>query len=117
MATGVKLGNLGCGCRDAEAMQKSFQSQRTLFKETDILLLLDGKATLAEILASLDRLAEKVGPEDRCLIYLTGRFVYSFAYRLTGDATLSEECVQDVFVALWQSARNFSFTSAFIGQV
>jgi RNA polymerase sigma factor (sigma-70 family) len=36
-----------------------------------------------------------------------GRVVYSFAYRLTGDATLSEECVQDVFVALWRRAADF----------
>ena len=36
-----------------------------------------------------------------------GKVVYSFAYRLTGDATLSEECVQDVFVALWRRAGDF----------
>jgi RNA polymerase sigma factor (sigma-70 family) len=36
-----------------------------------------------------------------------GRVVYSFAYRLTQDATLSEECVQDVFVALWRRAGDF----------
>jgi len=36
-----------------------------------------------------------------------GRVVYSFAYRLTHDATLSEECVQDVFVALWRRAADF----------
>ena len=36
-----------------------------------------------------------------------GKVVYSFAYRLTGDATLAEECVQDVFVALWRRAADF----------
>ena len=36
-----------------------------------------------------------------------GRVVYSFAYRITSDATLSEECVQDVFVALWRRAADF----------
>lgn len=36
-----------------------------------------------------------------------GRVVYSFAYRLTHDDTLSEECVQDVFVALWRRAADF----------
>ncbi len=36
-----------------------------------------------------------------------GRVIYSFAYRLTHDATLSEECVQDVFVALWRRAGDF----------
>jgi RNA polymerase sigma-70 factor (ECF subfamily) len=41
-----------------------------------------------------------------------GRIVYSFAYRLTHDATLSEECVQDVFVALWRRAADFDPTRA-----
>jgi RNA polymerase sigma-70 factor (ECF subfamily) len=41
-----------------------------------------------------------------------GRVVYSFAYRLTHDATLSEECVQDVFVALWRRAVDFDPTRA-----
>ena len=36
-----------------------------------------------------------------------GRIVYSFAHRLTHDSTLSEECVQDVFVALWRRAGDF----------
>jgi RNA polymerase sigma-70 factor, ECF subfamily len=41
-----------------------------------------------------------------------GRVVYSFAYRLTSDSTLSEECVQDVFVALWRRAADFDPTRA-----
>ena len=41
-----------------------------------------------------------------------GRVVYSFAYRLTHDPTLSEECVQDVFVALWRRAADFDPTRA-----
>jgi RNA polymerase sigma-70 factor, ECF subfamily len=41
-----------------------------------------------------------------------GRLIYSFAYRLTNDATLSEECVQDVFVALWRRAADFDPTRA-----
>jgi RNA polymerase sigma-70 factor (ECF subfamily) len=41
-----------------------------------------------------------------------GRIVYSFAYRLTHDATLAEECVQDVFVALWRRAADFDSTRA-----
>jgi RNA polymerase sigma-70 factor (ECF subfamily) len=36
-----------------------------------------------------------------------GKLVYSLAHRLTGDATLAEECVQDVFVALWRRASDF----------
>jgi len=35
------------------------------------------------------------------------RVVYSFAYRLTADPGLAEECVQDVFVALWRRAADF----------
>jgi len=35
------------------------------------------------------------------------RVVYSFAYRLTADPGLAEECVQDVFVALWRRAGDF----------
>ncbi len=41
-----------------------------------------------------------------------GKVIYSFAYRLTHDATLSEECVQDVFVALWRRAADFDPTRA-----
>jgi DNA-directed RNA polymerase specialized sigma24 family protein len=45
-----------------------------------------------------------------------GKIVYSFAYRLTGDATLSEECVQDVFVALWRRAADFDPPSTWDGR-
>ncbi len=41
-----------------------------------------------------------------------GRVIYSFAYRLTHDATLAEECVQDVFVTLWRRAADFDPTRA-----
>ncbi len=41
-----------------------------------------------------------------------GKVVYSFAYRLTADATLAEECVQDVFVAFWRRAADFDPTRA-----
>lgn len=41
-----------------------------------------------------------------------GKVIYSFAYRLTRDATLSEECVQDTFVALWRRAADFDPTRA-----
>lgn len=43
----------------------------------------------------------------RILYERYGRIVYSFGFRITGDATLSEECVQDVFVALWRRAASF----------
>jgi RNA polymerase sigma-70 factor, ECF subfamily len=41
-----------------------------------------------------------------------GKLVYSLAHRLTGDATLAEECVQDVFVTLWRRAGDFDPTRA-----
>ena len=41
-----------------------------------------------------------------------GRVIYSFAYRLTHDATLAEECVQDVFVTLWRRSADFDPTRA-----
>ena len=36
-----------------------------------------------------------------------GRVVYSFAYRIVGDAGLAEECTQDVFVTLWRRADRY----------
>ena len=33
-----------------------------------------------------------------------GRLTYSIAYRISGDATIAEECTQDAFVALWKHA-------------
>jgi len=41
-----------------------------------------------------------------------GKIIYSFAYRQTRDTTLSEECVQDVFVTLWRRAADFDPTRA-----
>ncbi len=41
-----------------------------------------------------------------------GKVIYSFAYRLTHDTTLSEECVQDVFVTLWRRSADFDPTRA-----
>ncbi len=70
----------------------------------------DGKADLDA--AAVARVA---GGEDAALRELYdryGRLVYSFAYRLTSDPTLSEECVQDVFVALWRRAADFDPTRA-----
>jgi RNA polymerase sigma-70 factor (ECF subfamily) len=36
-----------------------------------------------------------------------GRLVYSFAHRVTNDATLSEEATQDTFVTLWRKAAGY----------
>ena len=39
-----------------------------------------------------------------------GRIVHSLAQRITRDSGLAEECTQDVFLALWRSARDFDAT-------
>ncbi len=36
-----------------------------------------------------------------------GRMVYAVAYRVTTDASLAEECTQDVFVRAWRRARDY----------
>ena len=70
----------------------------------------DDKAALDA--AAVARVAEGDAVALRDLYDRYGRVVYSFAYRLTHDATLSEECVQDVFVALWRRAGDFDPTRA-----
>lgn len=72
---------------------------------------------LADEKAAVDAnaVARVAGGDDGALRELYDRYsrvVYSFAYRLTGDATLAEECVQDVFVALWRRAADFDPTRA-----
>lgn len=62
--------------------------------------------------AAVVRVAGRNAVSLRELYDRYGRVVYSFAYRLTGDATLSEECVQDVFVTLWRRAADFDPTRA-----
>ncbi len=71
---------------------------------------LDDKAALDA--AAVARVADGDAVALRGLYDRYGRVVYSFAYRLTHDATLSEECVQDVFVALWRRAGDFDPTRA-----
>ena len=70
----------------------------------------DDKAALDA--AAVARVAEGDAVALRDLYDRYGRVIYSFAYRLTHDATLSEECVQDVFVALWRRAGDFDPTRA-----
>jgi RNA polymerase sigma-70 factor (ECF subfamily) len=63
---------------------------------------IDDKAT-----ADADAVARVAAGDAVALRELYDRYsrvVYSFAYRLTHDTTLSEECVQDVYVALWRRA-------------
>jgi RNA polymerase sigma-70 factor (ECF subfamily) len=65
----------------------------------------DEKAVLDA--ATVRRVAEGDATALQELYERYGRIVYSFAHRLTRDDTLSEECVQDVFVALWRRAADF----------
>ena len=72
-----KLINLVVACKDAESIQKSWLAQTMLYKEgTDMFLRLDGDAKRADILAKMDELAKKVGPEDTCVIFLAGHGVF-----------------------------------------
>jgi RNA polymerase sigma-70 factor, ECF subfamily len=48
----------------------------------------------------------------RALYDRYGRMVHSVAFRILQDPQLAEECVQDVFVELWRSARRFDPTRA-----
>jgi RNA polymerase sigma-70 factor (ECF subfamily) len=48
----------------------------------------------------------------RALYDRYGRMVNAVAYRVVNDKQLAEECVQDVFVELWRSARRFDPTRA-----
>jgi RNA polymerase sigma-70 factor (ECF subfamily) len=70
-----------------------------------------GEATAADA-AAVVRVAGGDADALRELYDRYGKVVYSFAYRLTSDATLAEECVQDVFVSLWRRASDFDPTRA-----
>ena len=80
-----ELGNLVNAGGDAEAIQKDWQAQqKTLYKEgtelskerTAVFLRLEDNAKQSEILAALEQLAKKVGPEDHCIIFLAGHGVF-----------------------------------------
>ncbi|MSO94340.1 MAG: sigma-70 family RNA polymerase sigma factor [Thermoleophilia bacterium] len=71
-----------------------------------------GEAGAAVDAAAVARVAGGDAVALRELYDRYGKVIYSFAYRLTHDATLSEECVQDVFVALWRRAADFDPTRA-----
>jgi len=57
--------------------------------------------------AAMRRLAAGDADALRELYERYGRIIYSFAYRLTRDAGLAEECTQDVFVAVWRRAADY----------
>ena len=50
------------------------------------------------------------GDDTDALRVLYGRYgsiVFGMAFRILGDRQLAEECTQDVFVALWRSAKKY----------
>ena len=62
--------------------------------------------------ALLARVVTGDGEAFRALYDRHGRMVHSVAFRILQDQQLAEECVQDVFVELWRSARRFDPTRA-----
>jgi WD40 repeat protein len=89
------LENLGSACRDAEALRESLRGQKKgLYQEIDLTLCLDEQASRAGILAALDRLAEVVGPEDNCVIFLAGHGTFD-APKPKQDSTKWRFCCPD----------------------
>jgi uncharacterized caspase-like protein len=52
-------------------MSKAWAAQE-YYEGVDTLLHLDEKATRKELLAALDELARRAGPDDRCVVFLAG---------------------------------------------
>jgi WD40 repeat protein len=71
-----KLVNLTSASNDAAMMQLRWLEQKALYTNREMFLNVDKKAKLADILRELDGLAEKVGPEDRCVIFLAGHGLF-----------------------------------------
>ena len=60
--------------------------------------------------ADRDALARIAGGELAALEYLYDRYktmAYSIAYRITNDATLAEDVVQDAFLGAWRNAARY----------
>jgi RNA polymerase sigma-70 factor (ECF subfamily) len=79
-------------------------------------------STMAEALVPVSDPGEEAAGHDAALVTAVaegdveafralydryGRMVQAIAYRVVNDKQLAEECVQDVFVELWRSARRF----------
>jgi RNA polymerase sigma-70 factor (ECF subfamily) len=91
-----------CGIRcSADRNIASFASNR----------LKGGEAHPLAADASDDALIKAIGQRDRhAMAVLYGRHhvrVYRFALRVTGDATLAEDIVSDVFLEVWRHADRF----------
>jgi RNA polymerase sigma-70 factor, ECF subfamily len=84
-------------------------------------------STMAEPLVPVSELGQEAADLDSALVRAVaegdleafralydryGRMVNAIAYRVVNDKQLAEECVQDVFVELWRSARRFDPTRA-----
>ena len=76
-------GRLKEAVNDAEALRGALEEQK-LYGATDMTLLLIGKeATRQAILDALDDLAENAGPDDQCIIFLSGHGDYRVESRRT----------------------------------
>src|SRR5439155_24703822 len=59
--------------KDAETMRQSWLRQKTkLYQDIDLVLLADEEATRKRVLAELTKLAERVQPDDRVFLFLSG---------------------------------------------
>jgi WD40 repeat protein len=90
-----QLRDLNSACRDAEAIRDILLAQKGFYTDTDLIKELDDKATRDDILAALAKLAEKVGPEDRCVIYLGGHGTFDAKGDADADDATWRFCCPD----------------------
>jgi RNA polymerase sigma-70 factor (ECF subfamily) len=64
--------------------------------------------------ATVARLVAGDGEALSALYDRYGRLTYAIAYRIVGEPELAEECVQDVFVALWRNASRYDPARALV---
>jgi WD40 repeat protein len=81
---GRALGDLKSAVNDAQDVRKTWASDK-LYAGTDLFLRLDDQASRKEILAALDDLAKRTGPDDRLVLFLAGHGAF-----LTGKAAGAE---------------------------
>jgi WD40 repeat protein len=73
---GEKLGNLTKAREDAEAMKRAWEEQKALYEAPAIEFLPDPRAGRTNILAALDRVAQKAKADDRFVLLLSGHGDY-----------------------------------------
>jgi WD40 repeat protein len=85
------LPSLTSARRDAETIVKEWQGQTRLFPRTDqkndLILRLDAKAKRDDILKALKDLADRVGPEDSCILFFSGHGTFDDLAPGKDDAT------------------------------